>query len=112
MDQFNYDFDSSMRCHQLNFYFNRNIRADIPEFEQVNDLYLGRIAWIYIDGKPSTQKKPEEIGLGDDDIEEKRYWIYSPGDGAAIWEECYESGIMAIGWTLSAIYVRLIAKTK
>lgn len=98
MDQFNYDFDSSMRCHQLNFYFNRNIRADIPEFEQVNDLYLGRIAWIYIDGKPSTQKKPEEIGLGDDDIEEKRYWIYSPGDGAAIWEECYESGIMAIGW--------------
>lgn len=26
------------------------------------------------------------------------YWIYSPGDNASIWNECYSKGIMAIGW--------------
>ncbi len=26
------------------------------------------------------------------------YWIYSPGDGAVIWDECYTGGFMAIGW--------------
>lgn len=26
------------------------------------------------------------------------YWIYSPGDNASIWADCYSKGIMAIGW--------------
>ena len=34
----------------------------------------------------------------DKDIEQTHYWIYSPGDGASIWNECYNEGIMAIGW--------------
>lgn len=43
--------------------------------------------------KTATGEAPE-----DDGMEAVRYWIYSPGDGAAIWEECYKSGFMAIGW--------------
>ena len=43
----------------------------------------------------STQKV---TALADEDIETRRYWIYSPGNGAAIWDECYKNGFMAIGW--------------
>jgi 5-methylcytosine-specific restriction protein B len=28
----------------------------------------------------------------------KRYWLYSPGEGANRWEEFYTEGIMALGW--------------
>ena len=98
MDYFQYEYSNDMRCHQLNFYFNKNIRADIPEFETVSDLYIGRTAWTFVDGKPWSQKKPDESVLGDDEIQKKRYWIYSPGDGAEIWDDCYSEGFMAIGW--------------
>lgn len=37
--------------------------------------------------------------LADDDVETVRYWIYSPGDNACKWDEFYEAGIMAIGWS-------------
>ena len=33
-----------------------------------------------------------------EEIDTIRYWIYSPGGGATIWEECYKNGFMAIGW--------------
>ena len=36
--------------------------------------------------------------VADEGVETTHYWIYSPGDGAAIWDECYNAGIMAIGW--------------
>lgn len=36
--------------------------------------------------------------IGDSNVETVHYWIYSPGDGASIWDECYKDGIMAIGW--------------
>jgi Uncharacterized conserved protein len=36
--------------------------------------------------------------VADEDIETKRYWLYSPGNGASIWDECCQKGIMAIGW--------------
>lgn len=30
--------------------------------------------------------------------EEKRYWLYSPGEQAKDWEEFYNDGIMGLGW--------------
>lgn len=98
MDQFHYTYDGNMRCHQLNYFFNKNIRADVPEAEKYNDLYIGRMAWTFIQGKPSGQKDKKETALGDDGVKELRYWLYSPGDGAGIWDDCYKNGIMAIGW--------------
>ena len=98
MDQFHYAYNGEMKCHQLNFYFNKNIRADVPEVKNYNDLYIGSMAWAFIQGKPSKQYSKTESVLGDVDVEKTRYWLYSPGDGAGIWDECYKNGIMAIGW--------------
>ena len=46
-----------------------------------------------------TPKKTTTSALADDDAEAIRYWIYSPGDNACKWDEFFETGIMAIGWS-------------
>lgn len=33
-----------------------------------------------------------------DNVDTVHYWIYAPGEGSALWEEFYNSGIMAIAW--------------
>ena len=58
---------------------------------------------IYVSSEmPNEKAQPEALAKGsavaDEDIETKHYWIYSPGNGAAIWDECYKEGFMAIGW--------------
>ena len=45
-----------------------------------------------------TEELTKGAAVADGDVETKRYWIYSPGNGAEIWDECYQKGIMAIGW--------------
>lgn len=45
-----------------------------------------------------TDEPAKGAAVADEDIETKRYWLYSPGNGASIWDECYQKGIMAIGW--------------
>ena len=58
---------------------------------------------IYVGSRMSdetaqTDEPVRGAAVADEDIETKRYWIYSPGDGASIWDECYKNGFMAIGW--------------
>lgn len=55
---------------------------------------------IFFDGvkKTTENRKTKENALADDDSQKIRYWLYSPGEGAGIWDECYKKGIMAIGW--------------
>ena len=48
--------------------------------------------------KAEAERTAKGAAVADEGIETTHYWIYSPGDGAAIWDECYASGIMAIGW--------------
>ena len=36
--------------------------------------------------------------LGDDGVRTVRYWLYAPGEGAHMWEEFYERGLMGLGW--------------
>ena len=36
--------------------------------------------------------------LGDDGVQTVRYWLYAPGEGAHMWEEFYERGLMGLGW--------------
>src|SRR5690625_2711321 len=31
-------------------------------------------------------------------LKDRKYWLYSPGSQAAMWDEFYDQGIMAIGW--------------
>lgn len=40
----------------------------------------------------------ESSAFADEDVHTIRYWIYSPGENACMWDEFYNSGIMAIGW--------------
>lgn len=37
-------------------------------------------------------------GLADEDVETRRYWLYSPGDGASKWEKFHNDGVMGLGW--------------
>lgn len=48
--------------------------------------------------KLQAERKAKGVAVADEDVETVHYWIYSPGDGAASWDEFYEAGIMGIGW--------------
>lgn len=50
------------------------------------------------DDAAQTDEPAKGAAVADEDLETKRYWLYSPGNGASIWDECYQKGIMAIGW--------------
>ena len=64
---------------------------------------LTHTAWA-VSEEVNAEKKKEEgkeqgtVSIGDEGVETIHYWLYSPGDNAKIWDECYENGIMAIGW--------------
>ncbi len=66
-----------------------------PEFKTLTmdvGFYISR---FYPD---EMKKSVAGVATGDEGIETVSYWIYSPGDGAAYWDEFYHKGIMAIGW--------------
>ena len=50
--------------------------------------------------RESKEKETETRGaaLGDADVETTRYWLYAPGEGARMWEEFYENGVMGLAW--------------
>ena len=48
--------------------------------------------------KIQTERETKGAALADEDVETVHYWIYSPGDSAANWDEFYSANIMAIGW--------------
>jgi 5-methylcytosine-specific restriction protein B len=48
--------------------------------------------------KAQADRTSKGAAVADEGVETTHYRIYSPGDGAAIWDECYDAGIMAIGW--------------
>ena len=53
----------------------------------------------YIVDKKLEEGTGEKGATAADDLaSKKRYWIYSPGDGAENWDEFYDAGIMSIGW--------------
>lgn len=43
-------------------------------------------------------KRKEKNALGDADVETVHYWLYAPGEGAALWDDFYKNGIMGLGW--------------
>ncbi len=46
----------------------------------------------------AAAEKAEENSLGDEGVKTTHYWTYSPGNGAARWDDFYARGIMGIGW--------------
>lgn len=80
------------------------LRSDQSELK--NFMELSFEAWRYSEEvnrqkraeKKQSKNRAKGAALADDDIETVHYWIYSPGKGAKIWDECYDNNIMAIGW--------------
>ena len=74
---------------------------------ELNDfMELSSEAWRYSEEvneeirkrKARSEGETREESAADEDIETKHYWLYAPGEGAEIWDECCAKGIMAIGW--------------
>ena len=84
------------------------LRAFLDSNQSVfkNFIELSFEAWRYSEEinrqkraeKKQSKNRAKGAALADDDIETIHYWIYSPGKGAKIWDECYNNNIMAIGW--------------
>lgn len=62
-------------------------------------------AWRYseeVNKQKALQTKVQQgvkgAAIADEDVMTIHYWLYSPGEGACLWDECYDKGIMAIGW--------------
>jgi len=64
-------------------------KVDIPFYE------LSYESWVWNEGQKKANKNVVEESDKDDN---KRYWIYSPGEGASAWNEFYSEGIMGLGW--------------
>lgn len=58
--------------------------------EQVNQQRKGK--------EREKEKATQAAALGDADVQTTRYWLYAPGEGAYMWEEFYERGVMGLGW--------------
>ena len=80
------------------------LQSDASQLKDFKELSFE--AWRYseqVNQEKKQEKAQEErtakgAAVADEDVETTHYWIYSPGDSAAIWDECYDNGIMAIGW--------------
>lgn len=71
------------------------LQEDIPA--------LSYAAWLEserVNQEKREAAKEQESGnaLGDADVETTHYWLYAPGEGAGMWDEFYEHGIMGLGW--------------
>ncbi|MCF0141526.1 MAG: AAA family ATPase [Mogibacterium sp.] len=45
-----------------------------------------------------TQRNSKGAGLADEDVDTVHYWLYSPGEGAYLWDYCLENNTMVLGW--------------
>ena len=80
------------------------LQSDASKFKDFME--LSAEAWRYSEEvneekrqeKAQTKREAKGAAMADEDIETTHYWLYSPGEGAGIWDECCEKGIMAIGW--------------
>lgn len=80
------------------------LQSDASELKDFME--LSAEAWRYSEevNEEKRQEKAHAKGtvkgaaMADEDVETTHYWLYSPGEGAGIWDECCKNGIMAIGW--------------
>ena len=81
------------------------LQSDASELKDFKELSFE--AWRYSEQvnqeqaaakKAEAQRENKGAAVADEGVETVHYWIYSPGDGAANWDEFYDAGIMGIGW--------------
>lgn len=49
--------------------------------------------------RKAAEARAEENALGDAGVRAAHYWLYAPGEGACMWDEFYEKGVMGLGWS-------------
>ena len=94
------------------------LQSDASELKDFME--LSSEAWRYSEQvneekrqeRAQTKRESKGAAMADEDVETTHYWIYSPGEGAGIWDECCESGIMAIGWDEIGDLLQYSAKTE
>lgn len=64
-----------------------NFKVKKEENEVIKEIIDGKYEHIPVAVSPEEKVK-----------EEKRFWIYAPGEGSRFWKEFYKKGIMGIGW--------------
>ena len=85
---------------KLHTYLTNNV-SEIKDFKD-----LSYEAWRYSQevneeekaAKTNTKRGNTGAAVADEDVDTVHYWIYSPGNGAVMWDDFYKTGIMAIGW--------------
>ena len=75
------------------------IKKPDSQFKNFNELSFE--AWNHSNKINEEIKKQKNVGkgIGDEGINTTGYWVYAPGGNAYKWEEFYNEGIMAIGWS-------------
>lgn len=73
---------------------------DLEQISEGKAFYkLSYDAWEYAIEERETNEDTLGEGLPDTEVKVPHYWIYSPGPGSKKWQEFYNEGIMAIGWS-------------
>lgn len=58
----------------------------------------------------TVHKSTNKDALGDSEVQTKKYWLYSPGEGAKMWDQCFNDGIMILGWSELEDYNQYLTK--
>jgi 5-methylcytosine-specific restriction endonuclease McrBC GTP-binding regulatory subunit McrB len=74
------------------FELQRSIVSTKPE--NVPTYEFGRNIWEKFWGDEQEESNSEKSSESDS----KKYWLYSPGENARLWNECNIEGIVALGW--------------
>jgi hypothetical protein len=70
-------------------------KEDLPKQKHTKDLPIGRQGTNFLVTEKQFNAVEKLIPSGN---ENRRYWIYAPGEGARFWKECLDKRIMVIGY--------------
>lgn len=91
-----------------NWVDNPILKTTVNELEELNTLNVGNQGTNF----SATKEQYDTIMEIAKTNNEKKYWIYTPGEKASKWEDFYDSGIMAIGWDKIGDLRKLNSKEK
>ncbi len=77
-----------------NFCNNPITKSQISKIKELKNLKVGNQGTNFF----ATEEEYNQIIKLSQKRDNKRYWIYAPGEKARMWSEFYSLGIMAIGW--------------
>lgn len=73
--------------------------ADFPSLTAAAFVESERVNQERKAAEKAAAENAEENALGDEGVRTTHFWTYSPGDGAARWDDFYARGVMGVGWS-------------